>query len=69
MSLSLFSSKTKNNDVFVDDNVRVSILLPVAHVPGRVRLDFTGNDNNDGGGDGMTHDVTTLFRLQKSDAE
>ena len=67
MSLSLFSSKTKNNDVFVDDNVRVSILL--AHVPGRVRLDFTGNDNNDGGGDGMTHDVTTLFRLQKSDTE
>ena len=53
----------------MDDNVRVSILLPVAHVPGRVRLDFTGNDNNDGGGDGMTHDVTTLFRLQKSDAE
>ena len=45
----------------------------MAHVPGRVWLDFIGNDNNDGGDDdddddGMTHDVTTLFRLRKSDA-
>ena len=67
MSLSLFSSKTKNNDVFVDDNVRVSILM--AHVPGRVGLDFIGSNDNDGDDDGMTHDVTTLFRLRKSDAE